>query len=330
MAGKQNQKDDAEVEVVSNGIMEMYNRGTRLFTKDTIRHIAEQLDKYRDNKLENNKLHFTNMRGENVEVILDPSKPPVWVDRRCNHGDRRMGPYIYCRSIQYLLAQEDMSTVDPQKACLALGVTWPGPHPVLHHHRLPSIDETLSNTFSKAELGQVFDHVRQQWEASEQYVQLKKLLKSRKAQLANVKKIVAVALGTLANGSKVSRPSIVQHALTLSLQQMLSKMKTPDNRIIGIFQSIRDSVLRNKIAKPPMLCFAQDPAYLPRDKAVLAELGITVLEDPWAFLEVDDTSLVVSVDPNIPVRQIIADIARPVAIIQHRMMEMNCPEARAW
>ncbi|KAK6951072.1 hypothetical protein Daesc_007601 [Daldinia eschscholtzii] len=303
MAGKQNQKDDAEVEVVSNGIVEMYNRGTRLFTKDTIRHIAEQLEKYRDNKLENNKLHFTNMKGEDVEVILDPSKPPVW---------------------------EDMNTVDPQKACLAIGVTWPGPHPVLHHHRLPSIDETLSNTFSRAELGQVFDHVRQQWEASEQYVRLKKLLKSRKAQLANVKKIVAVALGTLANGSKVSRPSIVQHALTLSLQQMLSKMKTPDNRIVGIFQSIRDSVLRNKIVKTPIPCFAQDPAYLPRDKAVLAELGITFLEDPWAFLEVDDTSLVVSVDPNIPVRQIIADIARPVAIIQHKMMEMNGPDASAW
>ncbi|KAI1468068.1 uncharacterized protein F4812DRAFT_389317 [Daldinia caldariorum] len=329
MSRRQKQKDDTEVKAISNDIMEMYNRGIPLFTKDAIRRVAEQLDKYRDNELEGNKLRFKNMKGEDFEVILDPNMPPVWVDKRCNHGDSRLGPYIYYRSIQYVLAQEDMNTVNPQKACLAIGVTWPGPRPVVHHHRMPSIDETVSTGFHTAKLSEAFDDVRQQWETSEQYAQLKKLLKSKKAQLSNVKKIVAFALGTLATGSRASRPSMVQHALVLSLQQLLRKTKEADNKISRMLRNAKNSLSRSKPFEPPFPCFAQDPAYLPCDKRILAEAGITVLEDPRAFLEVDDTCLVVSVDPNIPVRQIIADIARPVAIIQHRMMEMNGPEAQA-
>ncbi|KAI1646228.1 uncharacterized protein F4817DRAFT_148394 [Daldinia loculata] len=329
MAGKQKKAENATAKAISNDIVEMYNRGIPLFTKESILQIAMQLDKYRDDELEGTKLHFTNMKGEGVEITLDPNKPPVWVDRRCNHGYKRVGPYIYYRSIQNILAQEDMVTPNPQKACLGIGVTWPGPCPVVHHHKVPSPDATLSTVFSTAELSQVFNSVRRQWETSEQYNQLKKLLKSKRSQLSNVKKIVAFALGTLTNGSRISNPSMVQHALVLSLQQMLSKTKGGDNRISGIFQTIKGSLSNSKAAELPIPCFAQDPAYLPRDKTVLSEAGITVIEDPWAFLEVDHTSLVVSVDPNIPVRQIIADIARPVAIIQHRMMEMNGPKSRA-
>ncbi|KAI1806825.1 hypothetical protein F4811DRAFT_568249 [Daldinia bambusicola] len=329
MSGKQKQKEDAEVQAISNDITQMYNRGIPLFTKDAIRRVAEQLDKYRYSKLEGDRLHFKNMKGEDVEVILDPNKPPVWIDKRCNHGDRRLGPYIYYRSIQYVLDQEDMNTVDPQKACIAIGVTWPGPCPVVHHHRMPSIDETMSTGFQYAKLSEMFDDVRLQWETSEQCAQLKQLLKSKKAQLTNVKKIVAFALGTLATDSRVSRPSMVQHALILSLQQLLPKTKEADNKISRMFQNVKNSLSRSKTFEPPFPCFAQDPAYLSRDKRLLTEAGITVLEDPRAFLEVDDTCLVVSVDPNIPVRQIIADIARPVAIIQHRMMDINGPEARS-
>ncbi|KAI0108468.1 hypothetical protein F4814DRAFT_59253 [Daldinia grandis] len=321
---------NAMVKAISDDIVGMYNRGIPLFTKENILQIAKQLDKYRDDELEGTQLHFTDMKGEDVEITLDPNNPPVWVDRRCNHGYKRVGPYIYYRSIQNVLAQEDMMTPDPQKAYLGIGVTWPGPCPVVHHHKMSSPNIALSTVFSTAELGQVFNSVEQQWETSEQYNQLKKLLKSKRAQLSNVKKIVVFALGTLlTNGSRVSTSSMVQHALVLGLQQMLSKARAGDNRISGIFQTIKGSWSKNDAAKPLIPCFAQDPAYLPRDKTVLSEAGITVIEDPWGFLEVDHTSIVVSIDPNIPVRQIIADIARPVAIIQHRMMEMNGPKSRA-
>ncbi|KAL2126486.1 hypothetical protein VTI74DRAFT_823 [Chaetomium olivicolor] len=55
--------------------------------------------------------------------------------------------------------------------------------------------------------------------------------------------------------------------------------------------------------------------YVSVDKQVLSEVGITVLDDPRAWLEVDDGSVVVSIAPDIPVPDIIADIARSAAMI---------------
>lgn len=62
-------------------------------------------------------------------------------------------------------------------------------------------------------------------------------------------------------------------------------------------------------------CYAQDPAYSDVDKAVFKEFNIEVLEDPDALLEVDDSSIVYSKSPNIPVKEIVADIAQPAVLI---------------
>ncbi len=59
--------------------------------------------------------------------------------------------------------------------------------------------------------------------------------------------------------------------------------------------------------------------YSEADEQVLRKLGITVLEDPRAFLELDDETVVLSFYPNFPVRQIIADIARPAVMIWRRI-----------
>ncbi|KAI8966611.1 hypothetical protein F5Y11DRAFT_364225 [Daldinia sp. FL1419] len=328
MAKKQKHGDDSQVQDISDDVVEMYNRGVPLFTKSNILRIATQLEKYRRDELEGYQLHLTNMKGADVEIILNPNESPAWVDKRCNHGDKRVGPYMYYRSIQNILDQEDMITPDPHKACTAIGVTWPGPRPVIHRHRMPSINTTLYTAYTAAELSKIFNGAKQQWEASEQYNHLRALLKSKRSRLSTIRKIVAFGLGTFTTRSDISDSSMVQHALVLSLQHMLSKTKGPDSKVSGVFQNIKNSLSKNKKTNPPISCFAQDPAYLLRDKTVLSDAGITVLEDPWAFLEVDDTSLVVSIDPNIPIRQIIADIARPVAIIQHKMMEINRPESR--
>ena len=73
-------------------------------------------------------------------------------------------------------------------------------------------------------------------------------------------------------------------------------------------------------------CYAQDPAYDAADRAVLAMEGITVLEDPHGFLAVDETSMVISVAPSVPVRQIVADIARPAAMIWGRIVDDNAAD----
>lgn len=61
--------------------------------------------------------------------------------------------------------------------------------------------------------------------------------------------------------------------------------------------------------------------YTEIDKELLQELGITVLEDPRAFLEVSDESIVLSFGPDIPVRQVVTDLARPAVFICDKVRE---------
>lgn len=86
------------------------------------------------------------------------------------------------------------------------------------------------------------------------------------------------------------------------------------------FQSFLDSTPNSG---PLVKCFSQDPAYSALDKQVLQSMGCTVLDDPRAFLEVDNNTVLVSIAPNIPVQQIIADIARPLAIVGWRRLTVE-------
>jgi hypothetical protein len=61
----------------------------------------------------------------------------------------------------------------------------------------------------------------------------------------------------------------------------------------------------------------QDPKYSNETKDMLVEIGFEVVGDYGAggFAELDDESIVFSAFANAPVKQIIADLARPAAII---------------
>lgn len=62
-------------------------------------------------------------------------------------------------------------------------------------------------------------------------------------------------------------------------------------------------------------CYAQDPAYNDVDQALLRGIGIEPLDDPKGFLEIDEDTLVFSVSPNVPVKQVVADVQWPGAMI---------------
>ncbi|KAL4786531.1 hypothetical protein BJX76DRAFT_346205 [Aspergillus varians] len=62
-------------------------------------------------------------------------------------------------------------------------------------------------------------------------------------------------------------------------------------------------------------CYAQDPAYNDVDQALLRDIGIEPLDDPKGFLEIDEDTLVFSVSPNVPVKQVVADVQWPGAMI---------------
>lgn len=139
------------------------------------------------------------------------------------------------------------------------------------------------------EVREAFKHGLQTWRSSEECKQIETILQTQ--PIRSVSRIIA--FGNSAISTSGSQYSILQHALMLTIKESL----------------------RNLQASSGIQCFAQDPIYTEIDKTVLQEVGITVLEDPRAFLEVSDESIVLSFGPDIPVRQVVTDLARPAVLI---------------
>lgn len=142
-----------------------------------------------------------------------------------------------------------------------------------------------------------FEQSRQAWNRSWTFVQLKSTLSSA-AVPPGIDKVVALACSPFSWAEWVY-PSMgmVHHALALVLRDFLAA-RDPTHEI---------------------RCSAQDPLYTPVDEQVLSEAGFTVVDDPRAFLEVDEASVLVCWSPDIPVKQIVADLARPALIIWNRV-----------
>jgi hypothetical protein len=67
--------------------------------------------------------------------------------------------------------------------------------------------------------------------------------------------------------------------------------------------------LRSQTKRRCTQIYAQDPAYRPSDTAYLAEhFDISVVADPEGFKALNGNTFVVSVSPNVPVRQIALDM----------------------
>ncbi|KAI0173455.1 hypothetical protein GGR52DRAFT_387993 [Hypoxylon sp. FL1284] len=94
--------------------------------------------------------------------------------------------------------------------------------------------------------------------------------------------------------------ALMQHALAL---QARDRLRLPDD---FSFDTLRHVEL-----------YAQDPAYSAADRAALQAFGFEVVGQHGAggFALVDDNSLVITCHPSAPVTQILADIARPAAIL---------------
>ncbi|KAJ5702666.1 hypothetical protein N7488_010214 [Penicillium malachiteum] len=70
-------------------------------------------------------------------------------------------------------------------------------------------------------------------------------------------------------------------------------------------------------------CYLQDPMNTDIDREVLADWDVEILDDPRGWLKVDERSVVLSVAPNVPVREIIADIARPAILIWFKVPDKD-------
>ena len=83
----------------------------------------------------------------------------------------------------------------------------------------------------------------------------------------------------------------------------------------ALVMTLRDALTREGQPISRAVCYVQDPVFTEVEKSIFSEHGIAVVDDPQAFLEIDESSVVLSRAPNVPVKQIVLDIARPAIII---------------
>lgn len=149
--------------------------------------------------------------------------------------------------------------------------------------------------------------VRDTWNTSKACERLKTLLDSTKIPPCN--KVVAFALGEFSRliEEEWQHRSASQYALLLTLCDVL-RIQTPE---------------RTEIA-----CYVQDPAYSDVDHAVLSSYGVNVVDDPEGFLQVDDSTAVISCGPNAPVREIVTELAQPPLMIWDTVVD--APQELRW
>ena len=144
-----------------------------------------------------------------------------------------------------------------------------------------------------------FGEVRNTWNGSQSCTRLKSILDSTLPQCS---KILGFALGEISREvlEVWHRSPAFQHALLLTLRDILSLYNPEQNEVVS---------------------YTQDPAYSEVDKLLLKSYGVTVVDDPEGFLQVDDSSAVISCGPNAPIRQIVSDLAQPTLMIWDKVCE---------
>ena len=227
------------------------------------------------------------------------SPNPVWISTT---------PQLLYHTVDHLLAVQDPNEYSVCRAYLPVELA----HSIELWNRQHNVTVSLWPALDYAATKLRFIHAKQSLEASEEFSQLKSAFASV-AIPPGIDKIVAFACSTMtwaANEDHRAGRSIAQHTLALTVRDLLAN---------GYGKDAHD-----------IKCYAQDPIYMAEDKTVLTEAGFTVVNDPRGFLYVDDASVVISVSPDIPVRQIVADIARPAILIWNRVNRSTPDTERLW
>ena len=170
-------------------------------------------------------------------------------------------------------------------------------------------------------LRDAWNETRRNWEQSPAHGELLETLATVRCP-PNADKIVCFGLGSLdgcdgyptldemcdTDGLPL-RTSMTQHCAALTLAATLGA----------------------QIGKPPLKILAQDPAYAPNQVTLLAEEGIEVVPGIGAlgFTYVDEDAIVFSCHPDVPVKQIVADVAKPAGMIWDAVKPAD-REATGW
>ncbi|GLA65184.1 hypothetical protein AtubIFM55763_008075 [Aspergillus tubingensis] len=273
-------------------IQEMYDSGKPFYTKELLQDLKEQIQDACNGVIQT--IRVPGLDGVLVEFpVLTGQVYPA-------HDEPGMEYIIQNPCISYLSLQEVLDDDN-------LGDYLPYNHIEIGHYKYLRDMRTKelylnSSVESVPDASKLLQESRQIWENTKECQELQVKLMSRKT--VPISKIVGIALGSFATVyPDFQDRSAFQHALLLTLRDIFCKM--------------------HKVSQDAIPCFAQDPVCMKNDLVAAGEHGIKIVEDPDAFLEVDESTVVVTVAPDIAVRQIVFDIARPAVLIWNKVRDQN-------
>ncbi|KAJ5312681.1 hypothetical protein N7508_003511 [Penicillium antarcticum] len=296
------------VEEAEARIHELYDSGKAFFTKKAISDIWEQCQR---NPRYGDKITTTDLNGDDVEIEVQTGQ----IQEFRSQSDVR-GACVY----------KELEIRYDTRASMLVSLRWSRfvsshiycPLQVAQQTHLIDLEtkELLPPypTLEPEVVAQHFDKCVQEWKNSQTCTDFQNLLSSF-AKGHRINKIVGFALGSMSyldkgQGEEKSyhrRRSASQHALQLTIRDwVLGRNGDSAGGEIGSIAS-----------------YVQDPYYTAIDKEVLTKAGLEVIDDPRGWLEVDEQSAVLSIAPNVSVKEIIADLARPAIVIWCRVTEKD-------
>ncbi|KAM0330198.1 hypothetical protein ACHAQA_004372 [Verticillium albo-atrum] len=259
----------------------LYDAGAPLFTKEILRQCADQIDAF----CAGQEVTFVTAGLDGVAVKAPQSmRRPNPFQGTVDTEYVAQRPKLRYHPIQALTTYREARDFKPHAPYLTTEVTFP----MEEIYTRSKVSVLNPPVYSAEDLQQVLQEGRS-WETSPQFQQFRRILGSKFVP-SDINKIVAFGFGSLTHRGALNDTPIHQHILMLLLRDLVF----PNNEVS---------------------CFAQDPAYSEADIKALATVGVNVVDDPRAFLEVDERTIVLSFSPNAPVKQVVADISRPGVII---------------
>ncbi|KAI0400829.1 hypothetical protein F4802DRAFT_601591 [Xylaria palmicola] len=273
----------AQINSIRREIQAIYDAGTPVFTKDSIRKVGHELERFqKEGRKDGETIVLRGINGVDYEVLVDP--PLSEIIEACENDHVGGSTWIIrYNSIVSLTRNVELEHLRLQKAYLPMWICAP-------IRRIGEFAEFKDPPNPPEEDFNIYQAIEKQWKASEHFGQVQEMLASVEIPFT-VTKVISLALGPLVLKSRVVERCTSQHALASVLRQRFSISLNP---------------------------IVQDPIYTQRDKNILYSAGFTVLEDPQALLELDEFSILLAISPDLPVKDIVADICRPGIIIWNR------------
>ncbi|KAK5628628.1 hypothetical protein RRF57_004343 [Xylaria bambusicola] len=280
----------------------LYDAGVKLYTKNAMRRVAKELklcEEALSHGSEKCVAILPGIDGFDHRSTVDLVPPLLEPPHKLIPGTSMC--VILYQAIERLTYDGDDSYLRPTDPYLSMDIDMLTRFTLDEDDKDDEPDKKDLHVSSVDGLCGAFSAIEREWGKSKYYERLQAALDAARPPVI-LDKVVGVALGSLCTETNVHYRSIHQHALISAIYSIL---------------------LQRSEVSAPCKRYVQDVAYTQRDKDVLSFQGLTILDDPGAFLTLDDSSVLVSIAPVVPVKQIVADTCRPGIIIWTKPVEVK-------